>query len=232
MIAAGQIRDHLIERLSPIFGMPKNAEGLSENLAKHAHNGVAVEALHELADRIIATRKTKGFPSASELIDAVKAIPAAAGARDRSGPQDDGTIRFDGAAPVTWVPSDDPRWAELVAMGRKANPTARISATTSKYAPGIGWYFPTVNVDALPLTDVERQALKALRNPQGVVERVAKDMRAFQRRLHAEAAPDAPVVPPGEGPHARALREAVAAQAIVGVDFGKDGPTFATGTEG
>lgn len=83
MTDAATIREHLIGNLEPIFGKPKNADGLAATLAKHAPDHTGQSALEALAERIIATRKAKGFPSASELIELVGAIPAPSTAAKR-----------------------------------------------------------------------------------------------------------------------------------------------------
>lgn len=172
MIEPAVIRTNLIERLAVIFGRPHSPDGLAEVLAKDAPAYADEKSFSDLADRVISTRKTKGFPSASELIAAVKAIPPTAA--DLGQREPDGTIRFDGAAPVTWVPADDPRFDELCAMERAADAKREhVGATTSKHAPGRGWYFPSAHVEALPLTETERQALRASRDPRGVVGRTA-----------------------------------------------------------
>lgn len=75
MIAA-DIRAHLIDRLEPIFGKPRSADGLAGELERYVPEHATGTAMHTLADRIIESRKAKGFPSASEMIAFVKAIPA------------------------------------------------------------------------------------------------------------------------------------------------------------
>lgn len=84
MIAA-DIRTHLIDRLEPIFGQPKNADGLAGQLERYLPEHATGSALEGLADRIIESRKAKGFPSASEMIALVKALPAPAGVAPASG---------------------------------------------------------------------------------------------------------------------------------------------------
>lgn len=75
MISADVIRQHLLDRLEPIYGKPKNAAGLADELANHVAKDGTATAMEELAARLIASRKAKGFPSASELIAAVKFLP-------------------------------------------------------------------------------------------------------------------------------------------------------------
>lgn len=79
MTTAAMLREHLLDKLAPIFGEPQNADGLADALAERCGSHVTAERLGELADRIIETRKLKGFPSAADLIAAVKGIPAPAG---------------------------------------------------------------------------------------------------------------------------------------------------------
>lgn len=70
-----EIRENLIDRLIPIFGHPRDANGLAAELVRYAPEWATAVDLAKLADRIIATRKSKGFPSASELIAAIKILP-------------------------------------------------------------------------------------------------------------------------------------------------------------
>lgn len=76
MIDANDVREHLIDRLATIFGSPKSADGLAAELARQAPGHATSIGLGALAQRLIETRRAKGFPSASELIAAVKAMPA------------------------------------------------------------------------------------------------------------------------------------------------------------
>ena len=69
------IKNFLIDRISPIFAKPKGADALARELAKHTPEWTSDEALISLSNRIIETRKVKSFPSASELVSAVKGIP-------------------------------------------------------------------------------------------------------------------------------------------------------------
>lgn len=208
----GEIRDHLIERLRPIFGAPKSADGLAETLAKHVPTSATADALTGLADRIIATRKTKGFPSASELIDEVKALRPTAAATARTA--DPNELRFDGPIPMVWVDADDPRWGTFCDMVRAADPQRKPFADTSKWASGrMGAFFRAEMVDAVLLTDVERETMRrAERDAGAVVGRVAAGMSMFKasmrQRPGAEPLP-APVAP-GQGPAVDALRQAFA----------------------
>lgn len=71
-----EIREHLINELVPAFGPPKNGDGLALTLEKYVPGHATVDSLAAVAEQIIETRKAKGFPAASELIAAVKAIRA------------------------------------------------------------------------------------------------------------------------------------------------------------
>lgn len=79
------IRAHLIDRLAPFFGAPKNAEMLAAELARHLPAEIASGDLDALAERLIAGRRQKTFPAASELIAAVKAMPV--GGKPQARPQ-------------------------------------------------------------------------------------------------------------------------------------------------
>lgn len=70
-----KITEHLLDRLAGIFGKPKNTDRIAEELAKVADPGLTEADLGELAANIIANRKTKGFPSPSELMVLLKAVP-------------------------------------------------------------------------------------------------------------------------------------------------------------
>lgn len=151
----GEIREHFIDRLAAIFGSPKNAMSLAEELTRHAGTATP-DDLGDLADRLIATRKTKGFPSASELIAALKTIvPKIAVAAD-------GMIRFEGEVRMTWILADDPRWHQLCAIARRADHRNRHYPMASKYAPGLGSFFRTEFVDGVPLSEVEAPSVMAL----------------------------------------------------------------------
>lgn len=199
MISAGEIRDHLIGRLEPIFGRPKNADGLAETLVKHANERVTGRDLEDLADRLIATRKTKGFPSASELIEAVRALVPSGTAPAAIGSGIKGEIVFDGEIPMVWILADDPRWGDLVAMAKAMEPRAKNGkppnpiATTSKHAPGVGRFFRSEHVRGVPITDAEGDRIAALyaeaQRPgggdraQAVIARVAAGMSMLRASL-------------------------------------------------
>lgn len=168
MISAGEIRDHLIDRLTPIFGRPKNAESLAETLAKHVHSRATTHDLEALAERLIQTRKTKGFPSASELIDAVKTIVPTASAPSAEGSGIPGEIVFDGEVPMVWILADDPRWSTLCDVARRLEPrdkqgrAPRPFATTSKHAPGVGRFFRSEHVRGVAMSDADKNVVAAL----------------------------------------------------------------------
>lgn len=83
-----EIREHLINELVPAFGPPKNGDGLALTLEKYIPGHATVDSLAAVAEQIIETRKAKGFPAASELIAAVKAIRAPGAAARPQTPAD------------------------------------------------------------------------------------------------------------------------------------------------
>lgn len=154
------IREHLIDRLTPIFGKPKNADGLAAELVSHAPSTASPSDLTGLADRIIATRKTKGFPAAGELITAVKALVPSHAAVGESGIE--GEITADGEIPMTWILADDPRWRDLCAIARAANRKNKHYPMTSKHAPGLGSWFRSEYVRGVPITEPEKLVVASL----------------------------------------------------------------------
>jgi hypothetical protein len=75
MITATHIKHLLLTPLAPIFGSPKSVDAIAAELAKHVPNHATEDSLEQLASRLIQTRKAKSFPSAAELIAAVRGIP-------------------------------------------------------------------------------------------------------------------------------------------------------------
>ncbi len=162
MLQPGEIREHLVDRLTAIFGAPKNPDGLAAELAKHIAKGVSSGDLTGLADRLIKTRRTKGFPAASELITAVKTIAPTGLAAIDGGAAFATEINADGPMPTTWILAHDPRWGALCRIARSADRQCKPFAMTSKHAPGLGRWFRTEHVRALPITDAERDVLTKL----------------------------------------------------------------------
>lgn len=164
MLLQADIRANLIDRLAPIFGKPRDPDFLAAELVKHVPQGVTDSDMHALADRLIATRKTKGFPPASDLIAAVRSLTRAVA---RSGGIQ-GEITADGEIPMTWILASDPRWPELCAIAKAREPRYKPEwkpkpyAATSKYAPGVGRWFRSEHVRGVPVTDDERTAITAL----------------------------------------------------------------------
>lgn len=118
-------------------------------------------------------------PTSAELAEIVRELLVKDGKADA-----DGTIKFEGEAPVTWVPSHDPRWSELCRMAKAETPKAKPYAMTSKYAPGLGRFFNTAHVDAMPLTDAEREAMnRPPRDVHKVIASVASGMDALRAEL-------------------------------------------------
>jgi hypothetical protein len=83
-VSEGQIKTFLFGRMSRVYGLPKNADGLAAELARYLPVGTSDEALEVLAQRIVETRKAKGFPSAAELITLVRTIRVETPARQGS----------------------------------------------------------------------------------------------------------------------------------------------------
>ena len=160
------VRVNLIDRLAAIFGRPRDADFLAAELVKHVPASVSGVDIAALADRIIATRKVKGFPPASELIAAVKNARPGASAMSVGGIP--GEIFFDGEIPMIWVFDDDPRWPELCDIARKLEPVdkkgrhAKPYPMTSKYAPGVGRFFRAEHVRSVPVSDAERRIIEGL----------------------------------------------------------------------
>jgi hypothetical protein len=161
----GEIREHLIDRLAAIYGAPKAPDGLSAELVKYAPASSSPADLDWLADRLIETRKARGFPSIGELIAAMRSLTPS-----RVAPREDipGEINFDGEIPMTWIFADDPRWDELCDIARKMEPPdrqgrpSRPYPMTSKYAPGVGRFFRTAHVRSVPISNEERAKIAAL----------------------------------------------------------------------
>jgi hypothetical protein len=83
-MSEGQIKTFLFGRLARVYGTPKNLDGLATELARYLPTGTSDEALEVLAQRIVETRKAKGFPSAADLITLVRSIRVEAPARQGS----------------------------------------------------------------------------------------------------------------------------------------------------
>lgn len=190
MIGTDAIREHLIDRLEPIFGKPKSVDGLAAELAKHTPEHANELALDGLADRIIASRKAKGFPSASELIAAVKSIPAPAGVAAKNGrkfqTQEERNAR-DRAA-------ED---AEKRAVKLLAGTDLARRAVAERWAPGL-IEFTTKN-GRTPQADEEGPVIRlsrenddaaqaAAREAQGPFAAVGRRMATLRREMHEHAA--------------------------------------------
>lgn len=149
-----RIKIFLFGRMERVYGAPRNRDGLAAELARHLPTGASDDALEALAARIVQTRKAKGFPSAAELISAVRAIPVeAARAVGASGNQielerrRDAAVRAHRGSAIAhravsegWAPAlvsflrehlrapDDHEIAECIAIGRRNDQIARESS--------------------------------------------------------------------------------------------------------
>jgi hypothetical protein len=164
-------------------------------------------------------------PTPAELAEIIRELLVKEGKPDA-----DGVIKFDGEVPMTWVRADDPRWAVLCDVAKKANPKNRHYPMTSKHAPGRGSFFRTEYVDAVPLTDAERDAMKArpIRGVHCVVASVAAGMNALKASLR----PEGPTQASQRERDVAALRERLAKYGAehASLDAIPDGPARATGT--
>lgn len=113
----------------------------------------AVEKVCTKVRRGVYPQLNRAFaPTAAELAEIIRDMLAKEGQPDAAG-----GIKFDGEIPMTWVVAQDPRWDELCCIEKAANPKSKPYAMTSKYAPGLGRFFRSEYVDALPLTHAERE---------------------------------------------------------------------------
>lgn len=148
------VKTSLIGRLERVYGTARNAEGLAAELGRYVPMHATDESLGGLAETIIANRKAKGFPSASELIAAVRGMPRQSQTGDRA----EGQTRYEGERPVVWVRSGDDRWEELSRLWARQHPAnKRPFPMESKHADGIGWFFPAHMVDAIPPGSFRKQ---------------------------------------------------------------------------
>lgn len=69
------VEAHFLEPLARVFSRPKNLAELARIVGSHCPVHATEEALEGAVKRIVERRKSRTFPSAAELIDAVKAIP-------------------------------------------------------------------------------------------------------------------------------------------------------------
>jgi hypothetical protein len=141
------VKSAFLSRLARVYGEPRNIDGLALELSRYMPAHATEDALEATATRLIQERKAKGFPSAAELIPALRGVPRSAGAASAQESRE----RYENcAAPMEWIKRDDPRWDELCRLWRTEHNKPAFAAT-SKYASGEGWFFPLHHVDALAL---------------------------------------------------------------------------------
>ena len=150
MITKDQVLRSLFARLATIYPMPERKDGQAEMVAARCANGITEEQLENLAIRINETRKQKTFPSVQELIEMVRVMrppgqqSSGLASKDAVGRHVniDGRVSYDGPRPMTWVLQEEPIFSTLAAM-HKQELGIPAYAHSSKYAEGLGYFFPT-----------------------------------------------------------------------------------------
>lgn len=152
MIEVANVREHLIDRLTPIFGSPKNADGLARELVAYVPDDALAGDLDVLATRMIETRKAKGFPSASEMIVAVRSISASA---RHTGP----AARYGVAAEEAKGGAERQAW--LAMRSRLVGTELARRAVDGRWAPGLVAF--VMKNDRLPDEQEQRRMISESR---------------------------------------------------------------------